>query len=71
MLQQKFMTNLQVDDDTGFWKTGNIGVLEWKHAEMSAILGVFRGSKDVGALLRALGVEVPTDARIAQLPPNL
>jgi hypothetical protein len=70
MLQQKFMTNLQVDDDTGFWETGSIDLLERKHAEMIAILGVFRESKDVGALLRALGIEVPTGGKIEQLVPQ-
>lgn len=70
MLQQKFMTNLQVDDDTGFWKTGSIEQLERKHAEMCAILDVFRGSKDVGALLRALGIEIPNNGRIEQLAPQ-
>lgn len=71
MLQQKFMTNLQVDDETGFWKTGSIEVLERKHAEMSALLSLFRESKDVGALLRALGIEIPASGRIEQLSPKL
>jgi hypothetical protein len=71
MLQRKFMTNLQVNDDTGYWTTGDIEILVREHAEMGAVLGIFNEFKNVGAMLRALGVEVPVSGKIEQLDPNV
>jgi len=67
MLKWRFMKNLEVTDDTKFWETGNIKSLERQHAEMSALLGIFRESKDLGGLLRALGVDVPEGSKIERL----
>ena len=71
MLKQKLMKNLEVNDDTGFWKTGSVETLARKHAEMNALLSIFHRSKDVGALLRALGVDVPKGGKIEKLDPRV
>jgi hypothetical protein len=74
MLKEKFIKNLEVRDGAEFWETGDVKRLERKHAEMMALIGIFRGSKDVGALLRTLGVDIPEgkveilDSRI-EIPP--
>ena len=71
MLKQKFMKNLKVTDDTGFWKARNIERLERRHAEMSGLLGRFRESKDLAGMFRALGVDIPEGSKIKLLDPHL
>jgi hypothetical protein len=70
MLKQKFMKNLIVKDPTRFWATGNFARLEREHAELGAIIGLFRTSKNLGGLLRAMGVDIP-GSKVEQLDPNL
>ncbi len=59
LLNGKFMNDLEVTDDTELWNTWNAKALERKHAEMRALIGIFRQSKDQGGLLRKLGVDIP------------
>jgi hypothetical protein len=71
MLKQKYMKNLQVSDSTGFWKTANLERLKLDHAQMSTLLGLFGGSKDLSALLRTIGLNVPEGSEVTQLSARL
>jgi hypothetical protein len=70
LLKRKYMPKLVVRDDTGFYKSGNLADLEQSHAELSAILGVLKRSKDLGGLLRWLGMEV-ADGKVRLLEPDI
>ena len=41
MLKKKFMPDLRVDDEAGFWKKGDVKVLRKKHAQMTALISAF------------------------------
>jgi hypothetical protein len=71
MLKGKYMKDLEVSDETGFWKSGNVARLEFEHAQMGTLVGVFQKSLSVGGLLNGLGMEVPENGRIQMLDPRI
>lgn len=56
-IRNRYMTNLEIRDDTGFWETGDFEKLRSGHSFMSSVVSTFRDPHDAQALLTSLGEE--------------
>ncbi len=70
LLKEKYIHNLDVHDDTGFWGSWDFKRMRREHAQMGALLGLVRDS-DPSTVLRTLGVDLPEGARIEVLDPKV
>jgi hypothetical protein len=56
MLQDRYIDNLKISDETGYWKAGNLKRLREHHMGMSALIGIFNQPENLNVFLEAAGL---------------
>ena len=70
MLRHRYIRDLKVSDETGYFKSGNLIKLRETHSMMAGFIGVIKGSPEfLAGLLKAVGIDAK-DAEAAELLPN-
>lgn len=69
LVKDRFVGDLKVDDDTGYWDCGSLRELQLSHGMMGSFLDLFNDTGFVREVLRQGGQKLPKEARMKRLDP--
>ncbi|MGB0387277.1 MAG: hypothetical protein ACPGWR_20855 [Ardenticatenaceae bacterium] len=56
-IEENYISDLEVEDDTDFWEDLDLKQLQWQHGRMKALLNYIRQPENIKSILKSAGIE--------------